>query len=333
MNRPLLCLSIVFVSIGGSLAQTQPEKLRIPGPELQNLMLGTWRTEAQYQPTSDMPNGETAFGTEMWRPGPGGMSVIEESSEKNTKENMAGLAIAWWDAKAQGQRFVWCDNGNPDGCYVSKEVAKWDRGSLIWTEEQEHSGKKRVYSEIFSDITPSSFTQVLQEGEPGGALKTTVTIHATKLSDTQIIKTETTSDEPHALVGTWRVVEFADKDKDGKWVYWFGEHPRGYFVYDATGHVHIQIMKVPALTPFPEANSDDGKPPSAEHALAAYNAYGAYFGTYTVDPEKHMVTHHVQGSLSPDYTDTEQPRPFKLQGDRLEIGDGKTWRRVLERVR
>jgi hypothetical protein len=64
MNRPLLCLSIVFVGIGGSLAQTQPEKLRIPGPEIQNLMLGTWRTEALYQPTSDMPNGETAFGTE-----------------------------------------------------------------------------------------------------------------------------------------------------------------------------------------------------------------------------------------------------------------------------
>ena len=52
-----------------------------------------------------------------------------------------------------------------------------------------------------------------------------------------------------------------------------------------------------------------------------------------MDTYKHVVTHHVEGSLSPDYTDTDQPRPFKLQGDRLEIGDGKTWRRVLERVR
>jgi hypothetical protein len=39
----------------------------------------------------------------------------------------------------------------------------------------------------------------------------------------------------HALVGTWRLVEFADLDKDGKWQYWYGEHPRGYFVYDAPG--------------------------------------------------------------------------------------------------
>ena len=136
-----------------------------------------------------------------------------------------------------------------------------------------------------------------------------------------------------ALVGTWRLVEFADLDKDGKWEDRFGEHPRGYFVYDATGHVHIQIMKVPPLLPFPEANIVEGKPPSAEHALGAYAAYVAYFGTYAVDAKKQVVTHQVEGSLAPEFTGTDQARPFKLEGDRLEIGDGKTWRRVLERVR
>jgi hypothetical protein len=136
----------------------------------------------------------------------------------------------------------------------------------------------------------------------------------------------------HELIGTWRLVEFADIDKDGKWQYWYGEHPRGYFVYDATGHVHVQIMKVPPLAPFPESNFDAGKMPSPEHALAAYTTYLAYFGTYTVDTKNQVVTIHVEGSLAPDYTDTDQPRPYKLEGDRLEISDGKTWRRVLERV-
>ena len=112
-----------------------------------------------------------------------------------------------------------------------------------------------------------------------------------------------------------------------------GEHPRGYFVYDATGHVHVEIMKDPPLALFPESNFDAGKMPSPEHALAAYTTYLSYFGTYTVDERKHVVTVHVEGSLAPDYTDTEQARPYKLEGDRLEISDGKTWRRVLERVR
>src|ERR1700733_3693451 len=52
-----------------------------------------------------------------------------------------------------------------------------------------------------------------------------------------------------AMIGAWRVVEIADLEKDGKWRYRFGEHPRGQFVYDATGHLHIQIMKDPALAP------------------------------------------------------------------------------------
>jgi|SRR5271168_1699615 len=145
--------------------------------------------------------------------------------------------------------------------------------------------------------------------------------------------TQRSAGEANALTGTWRLVDFADMDKDGKWQSRFGEHPRGYFVYDATGHVHIQIMKAPPLAPFPEGNVATGTPPSAEHALAAYTAYVAYFGTYTVDAEKHVVTHHVEGSLAPEFTGTDQARPFKLEGDRLEIGDGKTWRRVLERVR
>lgn len=331
MHRYLIYLCIVFVCIGGLFAQNLPEKLKMPGPELQNLMLGTWKTEAQYQPTSDTPNGETAFGTEIWRPGPGGFSVIEESREKNAKGDYEGLGVAWWDSKAQGQRFVWCDSNNPDGCYVSKEVAKWDGASLKWKEEQENAGKKRVYSEIFRDITPTAFTQVLGEGEPGEPLKATVTIHAAKVSE--IPTKAAPSDEAHALIGTWRVVEIADVDKDGKWEHFFGDPPRGYFVYDATGHVHIQMMKVPPLKPFPEANTDEGKPPTAEHALAAYNSFFAYFGTYNVDAEKHAVTHHVEGSFAPDYIGTEGPRPFKLQGDRLELGDGKTWRVVLERVR
>ena len=55
--------------------------------------------------------------------------------------------------------------------------------------------------------------------------------------------------------------------------------------------------------------------------FAAYVAYVAYFGIYRVDAEKCVVTHHVDGSLAPDFTDTGQPRPFKVEGDRLEIGD------------
>jgi hypothetical protein len=46
---------------------------------------------------------------------------------------------------------------------------------------------------------------------------------------------------------------------------------------------------------------------------------------YTVDANAGVVVHHVQSDARNTYIGTDQPRPFKLEGDRLVIGDGKTW--------
>ena len=133
------------------------------------------------------------------------------------------------------------------------------------------------------------------------------------------------------LVGTWRLISYEDRDDpNGKWTYRFGKNPKGYFIYDKTGHVAIQIMRTPPPPKF--ASGDDAKP-TPEEALAVYSSYTAYFGTYTVDEAKHVVIHHVEGGMRPSYVGTDQERPFELSGDRLIIGDQKTWRRVLERVR
>jgi ketosteroid isomerase-like protein len=162
------------------------QTLTMPGPDVQNLMLGTWEINVAYPPGSGT-RADTGKGAEIWRPGPGGRSVIEEYREKNAHGEVEGVAIAWWDKRAQGQRFVWCDNSIPDGCYVSKEVAKWDGNDLVWREEQALAGTNRVYSETFKDITADSFTQILQEGDPGQPLQNTATISAKRKSGPAMI--------------------------------------------------------------------------------------------------------------------------------------------------
>jgi len=136
------------------------------------------------------------------------------------------------------------------------------------------------------------------------------------------------------LVGTWRVVRYVDTDASGKVTYPFGEKPSGYFVYDPTGHLSVQIMRTPARPRF--AAGDDAKGTDAE-VRAAYDGYVAYFGTYRVDERRSIVTHVVEGSLNPSYTGTDQPRPFKLHGDVLVIqardDDGTIYLRELHRVR
>ena len=112
----------------------------------------------------------------------------------------------------------------------------------------------------------------------------------------------------NALVGTWRFVEVWDRHApDDPKRYDFGEHPLGYIVYDDTGHIFVQI--------------------------ATADGAWAYFGTYTIDAARGLVIHHVIADSRREFTGTDQERPFRLNGDELVIGDGKTWLSRLMRER
>jgi len=135
------------------------------------------------------------------------------------------------------------------------------------------------------------------------------------------------------LVGTWRLVKYVNTDPSGKVSHPFGTAPAGYFVYDPTGHLSIQIMRTPATRPF--ASGDDAKGTDAE-IRGAFDGYVAYFGTYRVDEAKGVLTHVVEGSSKPSYTGTEQQRPFTLKGDTLIIEvreNGWSYYRELHRVK
>lgn len=142
------------------------------------------------------------------------------------------------------------------------------------------------------------------------------------------------ADSPASLAGTWKVERVTDTDiATGKVVHPYGEHPKGYIAYDPTGHLHVQLMRTPATRPF--ASGDDAKGTDAE-VRAAYDGYVAYFGTYEVDTDKGIVVHRVEGSLMPSYTGTDQPRPFRIEGDVLTIegdAEGIHFLRQFRRVR
>jgi len=131
------------------------------------------------------------------------------------------------------------------------------------------------------------------------------------------------------IVGTWRLVEFADFDSTTNvWVYRYGENPKGYFTYTASGVLNINISNE---QPLKMAEEQAKKVSVNLYDYINTNSFG-YFGTYTFEPEKGSVIHHVKGGTIPWYTDTEQPRQIQLKGDTAVIGDNKKTRRVLVRV-
>ena len=131
-----------------------------------------------------------------------------------------------------------------------------------------------------------------------------------------------------AVVGTWRVVAVENRDSAGTLVRPFGDRPAGYFVYTPDGHFTMQIARTPLAPPF--AAGSDRRATEGE-LRAAFEGFFAWYGTYTVDETTHTLTHHIAGSLWPSYTGTDQPRPFRLSGDTLVLGDERRARRVLVR--
>lgn len=161
--------------------QQQLQRLNMPGPAVQNSMLGKWSLSLKYEASPEMPKGAMGRATEVWWAGPGGYSMVEEYYQSDANEHAEEFSPAWWDTQAGGQRFVYCGNTQPDGCYVPKNVFRWEGTSLVYSDEREQEGKKVARSLVFTDITPDSFTEITQEGEAGKPLKPTLTMHATRL--------------------------------------------------------------------------------------------------------------------------------------------------------
>ena len=138
------------------------------------------------------------------------------------------------------------------------------------------------------------------------------------------------------LVGSWRLVAYEDKPANGPSIFPYGAQPKGFLVYDATGHMAIQIMK----TPHPKVDSGDEESLSPDEKQALLDAYVAYFGTWRVDAESKTIVHHAEGDLHDVYVGRDEARPFELDGDTLTIkphwtADGQEWTgvRVFKRVR
>jgi hypothetical protein len=129
------------------------------------------------------------------------------------------------------------------------------------------------------------------------------------------------------IIGTWKLIAAEDRSSPSEpWVpYTFGNPPSGYFIYDATGHASIQIMTTP---PQKIATPDT---PTPDEALAIFNNYIAYYGTYTIDAQN--ITVQVEGAWDPSQVGTAQARPYQLSGDTLIIGDQKTYKRTLKRMK
>jgi hypothetical protein len=156
--------------------QQHPEIRRLVGA-----LSGKWSITLNFEPTEGLPKGGGGKGEEVWRSGPGGLSLIEDYHSTGDEGEISGLGVVWWDNDAERYQVLWCDNGSPDGFVVIKHGAEWEGSQLVAVDEWLKDGKKITPKEVFSDFTPTSFKQTLYQGESGGELKKFISILATKV--------------------------------------------------------------------------------------------------------------------------------------------------------
>jgi hypothetical protein len=100
------------------------------------------------------------------------------------------------------------------------------------------------------------------------------------------------------LLGAWRLVKIESPGPDGKAAP--GPQPTGMLIYTKDGHMSVQLMY-------------SGKTISNEYVEQGYEAS---FGSYAVDESRHLVTHHVQGSVTRDrLVGKDLPRRFEFTSD------------------
>src|SRR6202790_3969898 len=119
------------------------------------------------------------------------------------------------------------------------------------------------------------------------------------------------------LVGTWRLISRVVTLEDGTAVQdpGLGKTPAGYLIYDSSGHVEAQLMRLDR----PMAIDCGTSGPDPSDNSQSVNGYDAYFGRYTIDETSHTVTHHLEGALAAADVGKNLVREFQVSGEKLTI--------------
>jgi hypothetical protein len=124
------------------------------------------------------------------------------------------------------------------------------------------------------------------------------------------------ADVQKRFIGHWRLVTFENFDDKG--VATVAAYDGGRIVYDAAGNMSAQLMRSNRTRLTPGSAGQPAPTAQAERA-AAYATYTAYYGKYSINPATAAVTHHVEGSVNPNWVKTDLVRyyAFSADGNRL----------------
>jgi Lipocalin-like domain len=136
------------------------------------------------------------------------------------------------------------------------------------------------------------------------------------------------------IVGAWSLVSWVQIRADGTKNYRFGDNPKGLNMFSPDGRFSLIIMQ-PDL---PKIASNDAMRPTADEATAIVRGSIAYFGTFTVDEAKKMLSMQLDGTTLANQLGLPQTRTIdSISADEMRysnpiaVGSGRievVWKRA-----
>ena len=120
---------------------------------------------------------------------------------------------------------------------------------------------------------------------------------------------------PDDFVGFWNLVSAEFEWSNGERADLYGPRASGLLVYGPDGQMSVQIMRLGR----PAFAADDARRGTPEEIRPALEGYLAYFGTFSVDAAAGAVTHHLRGSLFPNWVGQDLTRFYAFAGNRLTL--------------
>jgi hypothetical protein len=148
-----------------------------PAPEMQRLstaLVGDYDVVETHHARPGVPEWSIT-GTARYRPGPDGLSVVEEYQSNKPRGPFSAIAVLWWDAELEVFKHFECETGDP--CGIVPDTGRWDGDSVVFTREAERNGKKlRLEARYDLGGAPAAATYTTRVFVNGGVPITTMTI-------------------------------------------------------------------------------------------------------------------------------------------------------------
>ena len=112
------------------------------------------------------------------------------------------------------------------------------------------------------------------------------------------------------FAGIWKLVGDETRDAKGQIVPGRPQQSAGYIIYDPIGYMAVASVSATRVT-------FNDRPPTATDARTLMDTYRGYWGSFTVNDARQVVTHQTFGSLNPAISGTDQVRFFSFAGSRL----------------